>query len=97
MCWPANPKLGLSTVKDLLAYAKTKDNQHQLPSVIPASGTMGHLCGVLFASKAGLSTAPSSAYRGASAIIVTDLLGGQIDVGIRRLIVRLPNRQTSWR
>ena len=73
----ANPKLGLSTVKDLVAYADK--NQHRLTIGHPGVGTMGHLCGVLFASRTHID-GTFIAYRGASAII-TDLMGGQIDIG----------------
>ena len=73
----ANPKLGLKTVKDLLAYAGTK--QRRLTIANSGPGTMGHLCGVLFASKANVDGTFIS-YRGAAPII-TDLLGGQIDIG----------------
>jgi tripartite-type tricarboxylate transporter receptor subunit TctC len=73
----ANPKLGLNTVKDLMAYADKK--QHRLTIGHPGVGTMGHLCGVLFAAKAHID-GTFVAYRGASAII-TDLMGGQIDIG----------------
>jgi tripartite-type tricarboxylate transporter receptor subunit TctC len=71
----ASPKLGVSTVKDFLAYAKTKDNKISLGHAGP--GTMGHLCSVMFANLTGLD-ASSISYRGV-AMIVTDLLGGQID------------------
>ena len=74
----ANPKLGLNTVKDLLAYATTKNDKLSIGQ--PGTGTMGHLCAVLFASEAHVD-GTLIAYRGA-APIVTDLLGGQIDVGV---------------
>jgi tripartite-type tricarboxylate transporter receptor subunit TctC len=74
----ANPKLGLNTVKDLLAYATTKNGKLSIGQ--PGTGTMGHLCAVLFASEAHVD-GTLVAYRGA-APIVTDLLGGQIDVGV---------------
>ena len=73
----ASPKLGLSTVKDLLAYAKQKQNKLSIAHSGP--GTMGHLCAVLFASLAHVDGS-FIAYRGAPPM-VTDLLGGQIDIG----------------
>lgn len=73
----ANPKLGVSTVKDLLAHIKTKDNKISIGHSGP--GTMGHLCSVVFASLAGLD-ASSISYRG-TAPMLADLLGGQIDSG----------------
>jgi tripartite-type tricarboxylate transporter receptor subunit TctC len=73
----ANPKLGVNTVKDLLAYAKSKDNKITIGHAGP--GTMGHLCSVVFAAKAGID-GNFIAYRG-TAPMLTDLLGGQIDTG----------------
>ncbi|MBI3704067.1 MAG: tripartite tricarboxylate transporter substrate binding protein [Rhizobiales bacterium] len=73
----ASPKLGLNTVKDLLAYAKQKQNKLSIAHSGP--GTMGHLCAVLFASEAHIDGS-FIAYRGAPQM-VTDLLGGQIDIG----------------
>jgi tripartite-type tricarboxylate transporter receptor subunit TctC len=73
----ANPKLGVNTVKEFLAYAKQKDNKISIGHSGP--GTMGHLCSVVFASLAGLD-ASSISYRG-TAPMMTDLLGGQIDAG----------------
>jgi len=73
----ANPKLGLNTVKDLLAYAKLK--QGKLSIAHSGPGTMGQLCSVLFANEAHIDGS-FIAYRGAAPMI-TDLLGGQIDIG----------------
>lgn len=73
----ASPKLGLNTVKDLLAYAKQKQNKLSIAHSGP--GTMGHLCAVLFASLAHVDGS-FIAYRGAPPML-TDLLGGQIDIG----------------
>ena len=71
----ASPKIGVNTLKDLLAYAKTKDNKISVGHAGP--GTVGHLCSVMFSNLAGID-ASSISYRGV-ALIVTDLLGGQID------------------
>ena len=73
----ASPKLGLNTVKDLLAYAKQKQNKLSIAHSGP--GTMGQLCAVLFASQAHVDGS-FIAYRGAPPML-TDLLGGQIDIG----------------
>ena len=73
----ANPKLGLNTVEDLLVYAKRKQNKLSIGHSGP--GTMGHLCAMLFASEAYIDGS-FIAYRGAAPML-TDLLGGQIDVG----------------
>lgn len=73
----ANPALGINTVKDLRAYANTKDNKISIGHAGP--GTMGHLCSVVFAAKAGIE-GNFIAYRG-TAPMLTDLLGGHIDTG----------------
>jgi tripartite-type tricarboxylate transporter receptor subunit TctC len=73
----ANPKLGVETVKDLVAYAKQKGGRISLGHSGP--GTMGHLCSILFAAEAGLD-ANSISYRGTGPMML-DVLGGQIDAG----------------
>jgi len=72
-----NPKIGAKTVKDVIAYARTKDNK--LTIAHPGIGTMGHLCGVLLAREAKFE-GNYVPYRGAQQIIL-DLLGGQLDLG----------------
>ena len=42
-----NAKVGIKSIKDLLAYADTKDRKLNIGH--PGPGTMGHLCGVLLA------------------------------------------------
>ncbi|MDO8875660.1 MAG: tripartite tricarboxylate transporter substrate binding protein [Pseudolabrys sp.] len=73
----ASPKLGVGTVKELIAYAKSHDNRLTIGH--PGVGTMGELCGMLLAQKIGVD-GNMIAYRGATPII-SDLLGGQIDIG----------------
>jgi tripartite-type tricarboxylate transporter receptor subunit TctC len=73
----ANPQLGLKTVKDLVAYAKSKGGKISIGHSGP--GTMGHLATVLFGSEAGLD-ATSVAYRGTAPMMI-DVLGGTIDAG----------------
>jgi tripartite-type tricarboxylate transporter receptor subunit TctC len=73
----ADPKLGINTVKDFIAYAKQKGGKFTIGHAGP--GTMGHLCAVVFAAKAGLD-GNFIAYRG-TAPMMTDLLGGQIEAG----------------
>ena len=73
----ANPKLGVKTVKDLVAYAKSKGGKISIGHSGP--GTMGHLSTVLFASEAGLDVT-SVSYRGTAPMMI-DVLGGQIDAG----------------
>lgn len=73
----ANPKLGVKTVKDLVAYAKSKGGKISIGHSGP--GTMGHLSTLLFAKEAGLD-ATSVSYRGTAPMMV-DVLGGSIDAG----------------
>jgi len=73
----ASPKLGVSSVKELSAYAAKHQNRLNIGH--PGVGTMGQFCGALLAQKLGID-GNLVAYRGA-APIVTDLLGGQIDIG----------------
>jgi tripartite-type tricarboxylate transporter receptor subunit TctC len=73
----ADPKLGINTVNDLLAYAKSKDNKISIGHAGP--GTMGHLCSVVLAARAGVD-GNFIAYRGTPPMMV-DLLGGRIDTG----------------
>src|SRR5262249_6919320 len=71
------PQRGFNSVKDVVTYAK--QNPGKLTIGHPGVGTMGHLVGLLFASEAGIQ-ANFIAYTG-SPPIITDLLGGHIDVG----------------
>jgi tripartite-type tricarboxylate transporter receptor subunit TctC len=73
----ASPKLGVSTVKELLDHAKKNGGKISIGHSGP--GTMGHLCSILFAHDAGLDATLIS-YRGTGPMMV-DVLGGQIDAG----------------
>jgi tripartite-type tricarboxylate transporter receptor subunit TctC len=73
----ANPKLGLKTVKDLVAYARSKGGKISIGHSGP--GTMGHLSALVFASEAGLDLS-SVSYRGTAPMMV-DVLGGTLDAG----------------
>jgi tripartite-type tricarboxylate transporter receptor subunit TctC len=72
-----SPKLGVGTVKELVAYAAK--HQNKLTIGHPGVGTMGQFCGILFAAKTDID-GTLVGYRGAAPII-TDLRGGQIDIG----------------
>jgi len=73
----ANPNLGVKSVKDLIAYAKSKGGKISIGHSGP--GTMGQLCTILFAAEAGLDLS-SVSYRGTAPMMI-DVLGGQIDAG----------------
>jgi tripartite-type tricarboxylate transporter receptor subunit TctC len=73
----ANPKLGLKSVKDLVAYAKARDGKISIGHSGP--GTLGQLATLLFVAEAGLDAA-SVSYRGTGPMMM-DVLGGAIDAG----------------
>ncbi len=73
----AAPQRGFNSVQDVVTYAK--QNPGKLTIGHPGVGTMGHLIALLFASEAGIK-ANFIAYTG-SPPIISDLLGGHIDVG----------------
>jgi tripartite-type tricarboxylate transporter receptor subunit TctC len=68
----SDPRLGLKTLADLVAYGKNKT----LTIGHSGAGTMGHLAAALFAARTGVN-ATLIGYRGATPAI-TDVLGGQI-------------------
>ncbi|WP_168197902.1 tripartite tricarboxylate transporter substrate binding protein [Pseudolabrys sp. FHR47] len=73
----ASPKIGVSTVAELKAYAAKQGNKLNIGH--PGPGTMGLYCGVMLAEKLGIEGNFIS-YRG-STQIVQDLLGGQLELG----------------
>jgi tripartite-type tricarboxylate transporter receptor subunit TctC len=70
----ADPALKLHSVADLVALAKSKPGEVLYGSV--GAGSLPHLCGVLFAQRAGVKLTHIP-YPG-SPQIVTDLIGGRI-------------------
>lgn len=73
----AAPKMGVSTIADLKAWAVKNGNRVNIG--MPGVGSMGRYCGVLLLEKLGIEGNFIN-YRGA-APIVQDLLGGQIELG----------------
>ncbi len=73
----ANPKLGIKSVKDLVAYANAHGGKLSIGHSGP--GTLGQLATLLFAAEAGLDVA-SVSYRGTGPMMI-DVLGGAIDAG----------------
>jgi tripartite-type tricarboxylate transporter receptor subunit TctC len=71
------PTSRFGNVRDIVAYAS--QNPGKLTIGHPGPGTMGHLAALLFATEAHIS-ANFISYQG-SASIVSDLVGGHIDVG----------------
>ncbi len=80
-------KLPVSSVKDLVALAKSKPKQLNFAS--SGSGSMPHLAGELFRMTAG-NDIVHGPYRGA-APAVNDLLGGQVQMMFADIPVLLPH------
>lgn len=73
----ASPKLGAKTVGELIAFSKS--NPGALNIGHAGAGSMGHLAGALFLSRAGLQ-GTLVGYRGPGPV-VTDVIAGQIHAG----------------
>lgn len=71
-----NPKVGVKTVKELVALAKT--NKSELSFASAGNGTPQHLAGELFNTQMDIKIAHIP-YRGAGPAL-NDLLGGQVNV-----------------
>jgi tripartite-type tricarboxylate transporter receptor subunit TctC len=82
-----NPGVPAKTVQELVAYAKA--NPGKLNSGSPGSGSSGHLSIELFKMLTGADIAHVP-YRG-SAPMLTDLLGGQVQMSIDNLPSALPH------
>jgi tripartite-type tricarboxylate transporter receptor subunit TctC len=73
-----HPSLPVKTVKELIAYAKA--NPGKLNVGVPGNGTLGHITSVLLQRELGISMTDVP-YRG-TALVVNDLLGGQVDLAM---------------
>ena len=73
----ASPKIGVSTIAELKAWAARHGNR--LNVGVPGVGTMGQYCGVMLLERLSIEGNFIN-YRGGSPI-VQDLLGGQIELG----------------
>lgn len=82
----ANPSLPVNSLADLIQYAKAQKNGLTMAS--PGNGTPQHLAGELFKAKTGtpLTHVP---YKGDTPML-TDLLGGQVQVAFVTLSAALP-------
>lgn len=72
----ANPSFPASTLKDLIAYAKTRPGRIDYASA--GNGTLNHLLGVMLNQQAGLHLVHIP-YRGAAAA-ATDVVSGQVPI-----------------
>jgi tripartite-type tricarboxylate transporter receptor subunit TctC len=76
-----NPAVPVSSVPELIAYAKAHPGKISLASF--GTGTISHVAGVLFKMKAGIEMVHVP-YRG-SAPLVIDLLAGQVQAAVDNL------------
>jgi tripartite-type tricarboxylate transporter receptor subunit TctC len=82
----ARNSLPAMNLKEFVEYAKA--NPGKVTAGYPGNGTQGHITGELLQSRAGMSFAQAQ-YRGSPAII-TDLLGGHIDIGMDSMAPYVP-------
>ena len=81
-----HPSLAVNSVKDLIAYAKTKPGQLTFGS--PGAGTPNHLSGEMFKAATGIDM-QHVPYKG-SAPVITDVMGGQITLTFENIAPVLP-------
>ena len=74
----ARPDAPYASLKDFIAYAKA--NPNKTTAGFPGNGTLGHITGELLGRTAGIEFGKAQ-YRGGAAIL-TDLMGGHIDIGM---------------
>jgi tripartite-type tricarboxylate transporter receptor subunit TctC len=74
----AKSSLPVKDIKELTAYAKA--NPGKLNVGVPGNGTLGHITSVLVQKELGISMTDVP-YRG-SALVLNDLLGGQVDLAM---------------
>jgi tripartite-type tricarboxylate transporter receptor subunit TctC len=82
----ARPDAPYASLKDFIAYAKA--NPDKTTAGFPGNGTLGHITGELLGRTAGIEFAKAQ-YRG-SATIVTDMIGGHIDLGMDSMAPYIP-------
>jgi tripartite-type tricarboxylate transporter receptor subunit TctC len=83
----ANPKLPAKNVKELVALLKSKPDAFNYAS--SGNGTIIHLAGEMFVEEAGVK-AHHIPYKGTGPM-VTDLIGGQVEMGVVALPAALPH------
>ncbi|MGI8895471.1 MAG: tripartite tricarboxylate transporter substrate binding protein [Casimicrobiaceae bacterium] len=83
----ANPSVSVSNARDLIALARSKPGVLNFGSY--GTGSSSHLAGELFRQMAGVNLTHIP-YKGA-APLVTDLLGGQVELGFVDVAVVLPH------
>ncbi len=81
-----NPSVPVSSVKDLIALAKSRPNALNFATM--GTGTTGHLCGEMFKMAEGIQVTHVP-YKG-SAPAIQDLLGGTVQIMFDNLPTALP-------
>jgi tripartite-type tricarboxylate transporter receptor subunit TctC len=82
----ARPDASYSSLKEYIAYAKA--NTDKTTAGFPGNGTLGHITGELLSRTAGIEFGKVQ-YRG-SPTIVTDMIGGHIDIGMDSMAPYIP-------
>ncbi len=85
----ARPDLPAKTLSDVITYAKA--NPDKLTAGFPGNGTLGHITGELLQARTGIKFSHTQ-YRG-SPPIITDLIGGHIDLGMDSMAAYVPQVQ----
>jgi tripartite-type tricarboxylate transporter receptor subunit TctC len=91
MVMVAHPSVPAKTVAEFITYAKANPRKISMASF--GSGSASHLAGELFKMTAGVDLVHVP-YRGGAAMI-TDLLGGQVQVGFDVMTTSLPHIRTG--
>ena len=91
MVMVAHPSVPAKTIAEFITYAKANPRKISMASF--GSGSASHLAGELFKMMAGVDLVHVP-YRGGAAMI-TDLLGGQVQVGFDVMTTSLPHIRTG--
>lgn len=86
-----NPALPVKSISELISYAKK--NPEELSFASYGAGSLAHLAGEMFNGKAGTSMLHIP-YKG-SAPAMTDVIGGQVQVGFDMVTAVLPHYQAK--
>jgi tripartite-type tricarboxylate transporter receptor subunit TctC len=87
----ANPSVPAKTIAELIAHAKANPGKVTMASF--GTGSASHLAGELFKMMAGINLVHVP-YRG-GAPMITDLVGGQVQVGFDVMVTSLPQVRTG--
>ena len=82
----ARPNGPANSLQGLIGYAKA--NPDKVTAGFPGNGTLGHITGKLLQERSGIKFAETQ-YRGSTPII-TDLLGGHIDIAMDSMAAYVP-------